>query len=321
MTKQQIEKYIAYGKQNKFLKKKFLLEFPDANIEQTYLFFHDKTTPICPGCNNPKPFISFTRGYKPQKFCSHSCYLDNTDIVQKVREESCLEKHGNKNFGRSDKANKNRKETNLELYGSENVFGSTIIQEKIQETWIENYGETNPNKSRIVRQKVEDTNMKRYNMKCSRQSDQAKETRTKTLIERYGDDYQLYMNNKVKEAKAAWSDEKRLEVGDNMRAYHDKKYENYLYQDYTKDKAIYHKLCWWYTNKNDLSVLPNIEKRAAVEHEGAYHLDHMFSIHEGFLQGIQPWVIGSIKNLCMIPAIENLSKNSKCSISFEELYK
>ena len=52
---------------------------------------------------------------------------------------------------------------------------------------------------------------------------------------------------------------------------------------------------------------------------GAYHIDHMFSIMNGYKNRVSPLVIGSKANLQMIPWKENLSKSSSCSISLDEL--
>ena len=69
------------------------------------------------------------------------------------------------------------------------------------------------------------------------------------------------------------------------------------------------------TRRNDLSVLENYNKRGIVD----YHLDHKYSIFEGFKNGVDVEIIGHIKNLEMIPYIENVSKHTKCSITLEEL--
>jgi hypothetical protein len=50
-----------------------------------------------------------------------------------------------------------------------------------------------------------------------------------------------------------------------------------------------------------------------------YHLDHKFSVIKGFIEGISPEIIGSIYNLEIIPRIDNVRKNSGCSITKEEL--
>ena len=55
--------------------------------------------------------------------------------------------------------------------------------------------------------------------------------------------------------------------------------------------------------------------------DGNFHLDHKFSIVEGFNQNIDPSIIGDIKNLKFIPWEENVKKRTKCSITINELIK
>ena len=52
---------------------------------------------------------------------------------------------------------------------------------------------------------------------------------------------------------------------------------------------------------------------------GAYHMDHMFSIMNGYKYQVSPLVIGNKFNLKMMPWEDNLSKHSACSISLDEL--
>jgi hypothetical protein len=51
-----------------------------------------------------------------------------------------------------------------------------------------------------------------------------------------------------------------------------------------------------------------------------YHLDHKYSIYEGFKNNIPVKVIASKENLEMIPYLENLIKGIKCSITLDELF-
>ena len=74
------------------------------------------------------------------------------------------------------------------------------------------------------------------------------------------------------------------------------------------------------TNKQKIKKLDNYNKRGISGIPGAYHLDHKFSILEGFKQGVEPEIIGNIKNLEFIPWEDNLSKGSNCSITLNELY-
>lgn len=50
-----------------------------------------------------------------------------------------------------------------------------------------------------------------------------------------------------------------------------------------------------------------------------FHLDHMYSVYQGFVEKISPYIIGFIDNLELIPAKENCSKQLKCSQSLEQL--
>ena len=53
---------------------------------------------------------------------------------------------------------------------------------------------------------------------------------------------------------------------------------------------------------------------------GEYHIDHRYSIFQGFKDKIPSEIIGSIFNLEMIESRVNISKNIQCSITKEELY-
>jgi hypothetical protein len=85
---------------------------------------------------------------------------------------------------------------------------------------------------------------------------------------------------------------------------------------------LYRKLVYRYTrmslrNFND-TINPKKLKRG--NKNGEYHLDHKFSISEGFKNNIPPFIIGSQYNLEYIPNKENLSKLSGCSITINDLY-
>lgn len=72
------------------------------------------------------------------------------------------------------------------------------------------------------------------------------------------------------------------------------------------------------TRTQDLSSLPNFERRGVVENDG-WHIDHRFSITNGFLQGALPEEVSNIKNLVMLPALENIKKSVRSSLSLQEL--
>lgn len=85
------------------------------------------------------------------------------------------------------------------------------------------------------------------------------------------------------------------------------------------DYKLYHRRVWEVTRQNDLTLLEHYEKRGRAGIDGAYHLDHKFSISRGYIEGVSPELIGSIKNLEFIPWEDNIQKQGKCSITLEEL--
>jgi Zn ribbon nucleic-acid-binding protein len=50
-----------------------------------------------------------------------------------------------------------------------------------------------------------------------------------------------------------------------------------------------------------------------------YHLDHKYSIQQGWLNKVPPEVIGGWKNLQIIPAKSNQVKSNKCSVTLESI--
>lgn len=68
---------------------------------------------------------------------------------------------------------------------------------------------------------------------------------------------------------------------------------------------------WRITNKQPLTILENWELRGINGDEGAYTLDHIISIKKGFMDKIDPEIIGHIDNLQMLPWEENITKGWK----------
>lgn len=72
------------------------------------------------------------------------------------------------------------------------------------------------------------------------------------------------------------------------------------------------------TENQPLHELEFSDKRRS-RHE--YHLDHVYSIRQGFLDHIPPEIIGHIANLRFIPAKTNIKKGASCDITKQELLK
>lgn len=65
------------------------------------------------------------------------------------------------------------------------------------------------------------------------------------------------------------------------------------------------------------SLIKNSDKERSRE----WHLDHIFSIYDGFQNGVDPKVIGHHSNLQLISQLENITKNTQSWKSLEELYE
>lgn len=93
------------------------------------------------------------------------------------------------------------------------------------------------------------------------------------------------------------------------------------------DNSVKHKDGWvqynylvrYYTEKNYKKykgiINPNNFRRSK-EH----HLDHKYSVSEGFKNGVLPKIISNFFNLEILSSYDNLRKNKKCSITLDELY-
>ena len=100
------------------------------------------------------------------------------------------------------------------------------------------------------------------------------------------------------------------------------RFGKYLGKEGKSDFEWYKHLVADITSKQPLQLLDNIEKRAAYgKSEDPYQLDHKFSVVDGYIENIPPYIIGNIVNLEMLPARQNTSKGSKSSITKEELFE
>lgn len=85
-----------------------------------------------------------------------------------------------------------------------------------------------------------------------------------------------------------------------------------------ENRQAFHKYrvsCWYHTRLNQHAVT-NIEMRSSQ-----FHLDHIYSIYDGFHTEIPPEVIGSTVNLRIISSAENLSKQRHSHHTKEDLIR
>ncbi len=83
---------------------------------------------------------------------------------------------------------------------------------------------------------------------------------------------------------------------------------------------IYRKITDKLSGKNYRKYKKIINPENLPRGRGKYHLDHKFSVLEGFNNNIPPFIISNINNLQMLTEHDNISKGNKCSITLEELF-
>lgn len=75
------------------------------------------------------------------------------------------------------------------------------------------------------------------------------------------------------------------------------------------------------TNKNWYQNFHTLNGNGPNRRSKDFHLDHIYSISEGFKNNVPPEIIGHWTNLRLIPKIENSSKGGKCDKTIEQLYE
>jgi hypothetical protein len=96
--------------------------------------------------------------------------------------------------------------------------------------------------------------------------------------------------------------------------YPDKKVKKYKHKKSPTAFTIYEYIVRRISNINN-------ELYLHYDNNDQNHMDHNYSVSDGYHNGIEPWIIGSPVNLRLIARSENLHKNSASHITLPELYK
>jgi len=74
------------------------------------------------------------------------------------------------------------------------------------------------------------------------------------------------------------------------------------------------------TNENWYKEFRSINGAGPCKRNKDMHLDHIYSIAEGFKNNIPPYIIGHCTNLRLLPKLENSSKGARCDKTIDELF-
>lgn len=289
-------------------------------IEELYKIYTGNLAGVC-YCGKETKFKNFLKGYAT--YCSPHCNSHSSTTKAKIKatNETRYGGHPQQNKEVRDKANttnnlryggnsptcsqevrKKQISSILNKYGVDNISKDLYVKEKKKETCLKNYGVEIPIYSEEVKNKIKETNMLKYGKEYASQSSLFKSKMKTNLLEKYGVDHISKLDTTKKKlkntnvAKGMWVDPSHL-----------------------SDFERYKRLVWSETHKYKKS-LPNFKLRGKLSNnKDSYHIDHKYSILEGFKNGILPTIIGNANNLIMIPGLENIQKGSKCSETLENI--
>jgi hypothetical protein len=174
---------------------------------------------------------------------------------------------------------KKYKDACLAKYGTEFASQSAEFRDIVKATNISKYGVDNPFKSKQVRNKHKETCIEKYGVDNPSKSEQ--------------------VIDKIKKSRVASGDW----IADSDRS------DLELYRIAVKKVSAksYH--------DHYYKINPDNLPRSRYK----YHLDHIFSVEEGFKQGVPTEVIGHWTNLRMLWHLDNSVKNTKCHKTLEKL--
>lgn len=276
--------------------------------EEAYLIVNDMiNAPKCPICGNAAKFKSFNFGYV--EYCGQSCAnsgkWQNTDIEKaNLKRKLFWENNPEKKIIKDNKISETNSKvwasgTKLRINQTRKVNFNTV-HEKGSQTKLERYGDKNP--WRFGSDKFRQCLLEIYGVNNCRLIEGMTDRIQNTFLEKY---------NVLNSIDLPGVREKSLKTKRN----------NFLNRiNDIESLTNYYKKVWSITNSNDLTTLKNYELRGRADIDAnAYHLDHIYSISEGYLNGVDPEIIGSIENLQMIHWKENIIKGSECHITLENL--
>jgi len=340
------------------IKPSFLKE-NNLSKEKCYDIVHkkDNICKIC--SKNKAQFISFNKGYKTvcsNKKCIKINAQRNREATN-LKKYGCKNVSGNKEIQKKklDTVKKNYGKSFNELM-NENSYKNGVYKNQTKEallkkekTLMERYGTTDSlsinkgrergiykcNNKEVIAQRKR-TCSDKFGGDTPFSSSEVQNKAKHTIFEKYGVTNIMFSEGFLENefAKACFErDLKKLEnidenglnsferaaiKGNKKRKVTNERKGNWITEELVNDFKDYYKMVWRHTNQNDLSALKNFEKRGHAN-KGMYHLDHKYSIFQGYKDNISTKTIGSIYNLEMIIGRNNIKKGKKCSLTLNEI--
>lgn len=251
--------------------------------QEAYDILHPDKIKYCPICGSKTNFRNFSKGY------SEAC-AEHKNLVAYQRSLDAIElKYGTRDpLSIKD----GRKRGNA-------LCNSPEIAQKRNETCLAKYGATTPLASFEIQSKMQEA--RRVMLQDPKRRNDMIRKIKESHIKHYGAFYTTTDEYKEKHRYTRHQTRLKKESGKTL-----------TYKQYRR-------LVDQFTKALDVSQLPGYDKRGLCGIEGATQLDHIYSVHDGYMNDIAPHIIGSIINVGFIPWIDNTVKHDKSGMTKQEL--
>jgi hypothetical protein len=264
------------------------------------------------------------------------------ECILKLRETNMLDKYGVKHALQSNEIIKKMKNKLIKKYGVDNISKLEEIKNKKIETCLKNNGVEHPMQSKIILKKSKNTVFKLYGVdnisKLEETIHKIKNTKN-TIDEKTG----LTIFEKSSEKRKEWYNKKHgvnylFQTEFFKEEYKKIMIKKYGVDNYSKSKKFKTDMInkGIFKNDDDILIFNNFSKKVRRLTEKIfrenfdylckeyirgeeYHLDHIYSIYDGFKNNIDPIILSSICNLQLIPSIINKKKSTDSWITKETL--
>lgn len=209
-----------------------------------------------------------------------------------------------------------------------NVSQIPAVKMKKEKNSIEKYGVSSPTKTKKVKDAISSTKLKQFSeMSPETKRQWIDNIKASTCVETSRVTYKMktgydtpFHNPEVRarcvETHNTRSPERKLEIIDKQLT---TRQQNGYININTPEKEKYYQDVWRYSNfyYNEYNDIIDPENKRNLE--GECRLDHIYSIFQGYRDGIPPEIIGHYSNLRVINEEVNRLKGSTCGKSKDQL--
>jgi|688.fasta_scaffold431868_2 hypothetical protein len=261
-------------------------------------------------CGKPVNYLKYSIGYS--KRCSKECVWNDKEVSKK-RKETCIKKYGVDSFTKTEEYLEKTKKTNNKKYGVDFYLQTEEIKEKSIKKNIDKYGVDHHMKSKKFIKEFKKNNIEKFGVDNISKLDYIKEKKKETFNRNYGIDH-IFCSNEIK--------------GEFFQKKYG--YNPYIPKEEKREFDIYKSEVWRLTYRvkkkliNDWNGYDYYDNELIKDNYNLHYndnnypsIDHKISIYYGFVNKIDPSIIGDIKNLC----ITKRSINKRKGILSEDVFK